>query len=132
MADISGPGGSFTSITGFNAHFSGWSASLNVTTVETTGFAEVGNRTYAPTAIVMTGSADGTGITASTPIAAGGIGATPSMSSYTGTITLQSASGNTQSFPAVVSLVAENRRHDGKLDYALNFVSSGPILQTWS
>lgn len=132
MADISGPGGSFTSITGFNAHFSGWSATVNVTTVETTGFVDVGNRTYAPTAIVITGSADGTGVTASSPVAAGGLGATPSMSSYTGTITLTAASGDTQAFPAVVTLVAENRRHDGKLDYALNFVSSGAITQSWS
>lgn len=129
--DISGPGGSFSSPTGFTAHISGWAATLNVTTVETTGFAEVGNRTYDATAIVMTGSADGTGQTVNTIIAATGVTATPVMSVYKGSFTLTAGSGDLWTFTGVMSNISVNRRHDGKLDVAFSFLSSGTITQTW-
>ncbi len=130
MADISGPGGNFSSISGFNQHFSGWSAILNVTNVENTGFAEVGNRTYLPTAQVITGSATGTGVQSSSIWASGITGSTPSMSSYTGTITLTNWSGGTCSFNANVTAVAVSRQFDGKADIGLSFTSSGPITGT--
>jgi len=133
-ADISGPGGSFTGPSGFNMHFSGWSATLNPTTVETTGFAEVGNRTYDVTAIVVTGTADGTiqNGNSTTPVAASGLSSSPTMSAYGGTVTLTFASGNTWAFPSKITGLAINRRHDGKADGALSFVSSGAITQTWA
>ncbi len=127
MADISGPGGNFTSITGFTAHFSGWSATLNVTLGENTGFAENGNRTSLPTAQIITGSAVGTGVAGSSFFASTVTGATPTMSSYTGTITRTAASGSTCSFNANVSAVALNRQFDGKMDYGISFQSSGPL-----
>ena len=132
MADISGPGGSVGGPNGFNAHIQGWSGTLNVTLVETTGFAEVGNRTYDATAINLTGSAVGTAQSGSTPIAAAGLGATPSMASFKAPITLTAASGDLYTFTAAISAIALNRPHDGKCDYAINFVSSGAITQTWS
>lgn len=133
MSDISGPGGNVTLPTNFNCHISGWSGTDNVTTVETTGFAEVGNRTYDATALVWTGSAVGTGQTGNSGvIPAGALGATPTFSSYKGTLVLTAASGNSFSMTAVITNIAFGRVHDGKLDVAFNFVSSGPITPTWS
>ncbi len=127
MADISGPGGNFTSISGFNAHFSGWNVVDNVTNVENTGFSENGNRTYLPTAQVFTGSAAGTGIQSSSIFPTGIQGSTPTMSTYTGTITLTNWSGGTCSFNANIQAIAVGRQFDGKADVAISFTSSGPI-----
>ncbi len=127
MADIAGPGGNFTSISGFNAHFSGWSGTLQVTLVENTGFAENGNRTSLPTAQIVIGSAVGTGVASSSFFPTTVTGSTPTMSSYTGTITLTASSGSTCSFPANVSAVALSRQFDGKQDIGISFQSTGPL-----
>lgn len=131
MADISGPGGNATMMSGVVLHISAWSGTLNVTTVENTGFVEVGNRSYLATAQVFTGSVVGTGESGAnnTPIPSAGLGATPSFSSYTGSITLTAASGCTYAFPAVLSSVNLGRPNDGKYDVTANFMSSGAITQ---
>lgn len=136
MANISGPGGNFTGINGFNANVAGWSGSLNVTIVETTGFADVGNRVFDPTAVSISGSAVGTGISGngsnSAPALAAGLGATPVMGSYVGTLTLTFTTGCTWAFPATVSGVSAGRVFDGKSDVGFSFVSRGAITQTWA
>jgi hypothetical protein len=128
MADIAGPGGTITSISGFTCHFSGWAASLIPTVVDNTGFAEQGNRTSLPTAQIIVGSAKGTGQAVTIPSAL--TGGTPTMSTYQGTMTLQSASGVTASFYATITTMSLGREHDGKLEYGINFQSSGPITGT--
>ena len=131
MADYAGTGGNFTSVTGFNAHFSGWAMTLNPTNVENTGFAEAGNRTYLPTAQMVQGSAVGTAGNGGTSYPSGLTGSTPAMGAYQGTVTLQAYTGATMSFPANVSALAINRAFDGKADYALSFISSGPLSGTF-
>lgn len=134
MADIAGPGGNVSLMSGFAGHLSGWSATDNVTLVETTGFVDLGNRTYEPTAHVVTGSAVGTLSTgtANTPVGAAAFGTSPTFSTYKGAVTLTFASGATWSFNAVISNVAVNRVHDGKADVTFNFTSNGAITQAWA
>lgn len=131
MADISGPGGNVTLMSGQVIHVSAWSATLNITTVENTGFDALGDRTYLNTAQVMTGSVVGTGESGAnnTPIPAAGLGATPSFAAYAGTMTLTAASGCTYAFPMVLSSVNLGRPNDGKYDVTSNFMSSGHITQ---
>ena len=128
MADIAGPGGAFSSVSGFAAHFSGWAANLIPTIVENTGFVEVGNRTSLPTAQIIVGSAHGTGAGGATMIPSALSGATPTMASYQGTVTLTAASGSTMSFLASVTTISLGREHDGKMEYAINFQSSGAFI----
>ncbi len=132
MADVGGPGGSATLASGFVAHLAGWSANWIFTLVENTGFAEVGNRTSIPTAQILVGSAVGTGIAASTLVPAGLASATPTMSSCTGTLVLQSYSGGTMACQANFSSVSINRHFDGKEDVSFSFQSTGPITNTRS
>ena len=126
MANISGTGGSFTAISGFSANFSGWAATINVTNVETTGFADNGNRVFDPTAQVVTGAAVGTAITGGS-IPAGVTGATPAFGSYKGTVLLTLLSGSTMGFSASVTAISLNRPNDGKADFTFAFTSSGPL-----
>ncbi len=130
MSDVAGPGGSVSLMTGFGAHLAGWSANWIVTLVENTGFAEVGNRTSIPTAQILVGSAVGTGVIGTTLVPAGVASATPSMSSFTGTVTLQSYTSGTMIFAANISAVSINRHFDGKEDVAFSFQSTGPITNT--
>lgn len=126
MADISGPGGTIT-MGQILIHFSGWNATLNPTIVENTGFAEMGNRTYLATAQNITGAGVGTGTDANPSIPSGLLGSTPTMSTYSGTVFLQSTTNKTASFTGLVSAIALNRPADGKFDVAASFISSGPI-----
>ena len=126
MADISGPGGTIT-MGQLTIHFSGWNATLNPTIVENTGFAEMGNRTYLATAQNITGAGVGTGTDANPSIPSGLLGSTPTMSTYSGTVFLQSTTNKTASFTGLVSAIALNRPADGKFDVAASFISSGPI-----
>lgn len=135
MADISGPGGNVTLFTGLTGHISAWSATVEMEDVETTGFAEVGNRTFDATTIMISGAAVGTGQNGSgttTLLPSTATGATPAMSAWKGTITLTAATGCTFSFPALIKAVALNRPQNGKLDIAYTFKSDGAITQTWN
>lgn len=134
-ADISGPGGNVTLPTGFTGHISAWSATVELEDVETTGFAEVGNRTFDATTVMISGAAVGTGQFASgttTLLPSTGLGATPAMSAWKESMTLTAASGCTFVFPALIKAVALNRPQNGKLDIAYTFKSTGAIIQTWN
>ena len=131
-SDIDGPGGGATMPTGFTIHSSGWSATLNFTAVETTGFAEVGNRTFDATAVNLVGSLVGTGQTSNTLNPGASLGSTPAFSNQKGTITLMATTGCTWSFTGLITSTGLGRVHDGTLEVGYNFVSSGPITQTWT
>ena len=127
MADISGPGGSITLMTGASAHFAGWAANWVLTNVENTGFAEQGNRTFLVTAQNLSGTAIGTGDSSNSMIPTGLMGTNPTFSSAQGTVTLIANSGKTMSFLANLTTISLNRPADGKMDTVHNFISSGPI-----
>lgn len=139
--DISGPGGSVTLPSGMNAHLAAWSATIELEDVETTGFVEVGNRTFDATTVMMSGAAVGTGQTgggtASTLVSASALGTAPAMTAWKGAITLISTGGTVTTATAgysmtaaLIKAVALNRAQNGKLDVAYTFKSSGPITQT--
>jgi hypothetical protein len=133
--DITGPGGGVTQPTGCTGHIAAWSATVEMEDVETTGFAEVGNRTFDATTVMMSGAYVGTGQSAAgstTLLPATALGATPAMSAWQGTLTLTATTGCTFSFNALIKAVALNRPQNGKLDIAYTFKSSGPITQTWN
>lgn len=132
-SDISGPGGNF-SFAGVIGHISAWSASLVLEDVETTGFAEVGNRTFDATTVMVTGGAVGTGqtLTVAGIISTTGLGASPTMSAYKGAVILTAASGCTWSFTGLITAVALNRPQNGKLDLAISFKSTSAITQAWT
>lgn len=133
--DISGPGGNVTLPTGFTGHISAWSATVETEDVETTGFAEVGNRTFDATTVMISGAAVGTGQSgagSTTLLPSTGLGATPTMSAWKASMTLTATSGCTFAFTALVKAVALNRPQNGKLDIAYTFKSSGAITQTWN
>lgn len=130
MADIAGPGGTLI-CSGFVSHFQGWSASLVVSTAETTGFVDVGNRTFEPTALMMSGSFVGTPNIGQPIVPSAGLGATPALSNFkVGTLTLGSYTSGSYTFPAVITAANLNRPSDGKMDAGYNFVSNGAITQT--
>ena len=133
VADISGPGGGVTQPTGCTGHISAWSATVEMEDVETTGFAEVGNRTFDATTVMISGAYVGTGQSGqSALLPATGLGSTPAMSAWQASMTLTAASGCTLAFTALIKAVALNRPQNGKLDIAYTFKSSGAITQTWS
>ncbi len=127
MADIAGPGGTLV-CSGFNAHFQGWSGSIVVSTAETTGFVDVGNRTFEPTAEMMSGSFVGTPMIGQAIVPAAGLGATPAFSNYkVGTLILGTYTSGSFSMPAIITAANMNRPSDGKMDVGYNFVSNGAI-----
>lgn len=139
VTDITGPGGNATLPTGMSVHGSAWSATIELEDVETTGFVEVGNRTFDATTVMISGAIVGTGQggggTASQLVSTTGLGTAPSMTAWTGTVVLTGGYGGTYSgtnsmnvsFNAVMKSVALNRPQNGKLDAAYTFKSSGPI-----
>ncbi len=128
MADISGPGGSITLPSGFACHFQGWSGTILPTVVENTGFAENGNRTSLVTAQIVIGSAHGTAMTGQTMLPSGITGATPTLSSYIGTVTLLAYTNGTMSFNATITAIPLGREALGKMEYGVSFQSNGPLL----
>ena len=135
LQTIQGVGGSFTTISGFNAKFNAWTANITNETVETTGFSDAGNSTNESGGPVkLEGTAVGVAqfdaaTTALIPSAA--LGATPTFSSWKGTVTLTAATGCTYGFTAVVSGVSTGRQYNGRMEVTISFVSSGAITQTW-
>lgn len=135
LTDISGPGGGVTLPTGCTGHIAAWSATVEMEDVETTGFAEVGNRTFDATTIMISGAFVGTGQQGSgsnTLLPSTATGSTPAMSAWKSTITLTAATGCTFAFPVLIKAVALNRPQNGKLDIAYTFKSTGAITQTWN
>jgi len=130
-ADISGPGGNIT-IAGYSFHLSAWSATIETEDVETTGFAEAGNRTFAATTNMINFGAVGTGQSGATMLPTSILGTTPTMASYIGAVVLTAASGNTFSFNGLLKTIAFNRAENGKLDVVVSGKSTGPITVAWA
>ena len=132
---IQGINGNVSLPTGFGAKIAGWSADLQVSQVDTTGFADAGYHTFEPTSIMMSGSCQGTGqfgASGTTPAPGSLLGSTPDLTQAKGTLTLTATTGCTYSFTAVFSNVKFQRNWAGKLDVSFDFQSSGPITQTWA
>jgi len=137
--NIAGLGGNLALPTGFNAKINSWSASHTVETVETTGFADGGFRTFDPTITSLTGSASGTAqydaaTTALLPaaLADGSIMALGDLAGAIGTVTLTFVTGCTWSCTtANITGLSVDRASDGKANVTFNFQFSGPWTQTW-
>ena len=136
LADISGLGGS-VSISGFVFHISEWQLTQNVTTVETTGFSDTGNRTYDPTAVGYSGSCSGTGQsgaagTSPFGLVAGSTAATPTITTAkVAAAVFTASSGQTVTCTIVIESVSLTRRFDGKLDMSCSFKVSGGVTLAW-
>ena len=134
---IQGLGGAVAMPTGFVAKIGKWTAKFNVEDVDTTGFVDVGYHTHEVVAIGLTGSAtgigeyDSTSSSAATPSPSTGLGATPTLNSWKGTITLTAQTGCTYAFTAVISM-NQDRAWNGALMVTYDFKSSGAITQTWA
>lgn len=136
---IQGKGGNVTLPTGFNAKLDTWSASLDIKTTDITGFSDNGNRSVRPVLGSMSGSAGGTLITDSAPVATAALGATPDLSACKGTITLTAAAATSTSstatsyytFPALVTGVQMGRPNADKGTVTFNFQSRGAITRVW-
>lgn len=135
LTDIDGPGGGITLASGFNIHSSGWTAQHMLTEVDTTGFAENGNRTFDGTCQHLEGTMVGIGqsnngtanSTSSSLVPTAAFGATPSFAALKGAVTLTATTGTTWAFTALIHIGRMDRRQDGKYDVELAFKSSGPI-----
>jgi hypothetical protein len=134
MGTIQGTGGSVTMFTGFDAKLSAWSAQLEVTVVDTSGFTDNGWRTKAPCIVSMSGSATGTADDTSTPVDADVMAATSVLADSKGTLVLIAASAATScqySGTALITSVSLSRPVDGKCDITFNFKYTGTITQQW-
>lgn len=136
--NIAGVGGGFTTITGFNGKISSWSATYTIDTEEVTGFDSGGFRQYEPVAVSISGSATGTAQyddTSATPLVAaladGSVLAVGDLENAKGTLTLTAITGCTWAFSAIITSVALDRPATGKATVTFNFVSNGPVTQTW-
>jgi hypothetical protein len=147
LNDISGPGGTVLLPSGIAMHVSAWSATVELEDVETTGFIEMGNRSFANTTVMVSGAAVGTvqggSGTASALLMATSFGTAPAMTAWSGTITLIGSGWNgvtttaggsswSMSFNANIKAVALNRAQNGKLDAAITFKSSVSAAQSQS
>jgi hypothetical protein len=134
MATIEGTGGNVSLITGFAGKVSAWAADIEVSTVETTGFADNGYRVFEPTGVMLRGTVTASGQyqqAGTSPLPDGALGATPTLSAYKGALTLQAKSGCTYGFDAVVTAIGMKRSFDSKLEITFAFRSAGQISQTW-
>jgi hypothetical protein len=129
--NITGVGGSLTltNATASAFNVSSWSASLIPTVVDTTGFNASGYYESTVSAIRMVGSFVATG-QAGVGNLLPSTGANPSMSSYTGSLTLGAASSNRFAMNAVITGMNFSRVFDGKLEIGCNFASTGSIAET--
>ena len=131
---IQGVGGAYSPVTDFNVKASVWAATINITTVEDTGFEDAGWESHKPTKIGISGTASGTGeydSDGTTPIPAGVAAATAGLSATTGAMTLTAQTGCTLAFTAQMQSVGFNRANDGKLDMSHSFVSVGALTLVW-
>jgi hypothetical protein len=135
LTQITGPGGSVTFLSGFNGKFNNWTATINNPSVETTGFADNGLMTNeAGGPISMSGTVTAIGnfdAAATAPFPAAGIAATPTFSSWKGTITLTATTGCTFSCTIVVTAGTKTRGNAGRMDLTFTWISSGAITETW-
>lgn len=135
LSTIQGVGGGVTFVTGFYAKFTAWTANITNETVETTGFSDAGNSTNESGGpIKLEGTAVGVAqfdATTTALLPSGALGATPTFSSWKGTMTLTATTGCTYAFTAVISGMATGRQYNGRMEVTYSFVSSGAITQTW-
>lgn len=134
QATIQGVGGGVTLPTGFKSKFHTWEATLNLSTVDTTGFEDNGYRTREITIADITGTATGTAIkgdTGLTPVPATLLASTLLPSAAKGSIVLTSDTSCTYSFTGVIADVKFTRPIDGKEDLTHSFQSTGAITQAW-
>lgn len=134
MGTIQGTGGLVAMPSGFVAKWDNWSADLNVDTVDTTGFTDVGYKVTEPVLVNMTGSASGTGLTGSTntPVSTTLLGSTAVVSAAQGAMTLTAGTGCTIGANVTVKKVGFRRPNAGKLDVSQDFESHGAITLTWA
>lgn len=137
--NITGVGGSVTMPTGFNAKLASWSATLNITTEEVTGFDSGGCEEHEPVALGISGSATGTlqydDSNAKPMPSALGDGSVLAVGDLTtnlmGSLTLLAITGCSWAFTAVITGINIERPAKGKATVTFNFQSSGAITQTW-
>lgn len=129
---VQGPGGSITLGQAMSAKLGTWSATLIIPTAPTTGFEDVGNETAEPLSVKMVGSAVGVIISGVPATPAAGLGATPDLTAYKGTVTLYggTTSGNNYAFLGIINGVPLNRPCNGRYDVSFNFENSGPITKS--
>jgi hypothetical protein len=140
LTTIQGLAGGVTLPSGFVIKVAEWAADVDITDVETSGFTDAGNRTFEPTAVMMSGSLSGTGeydsagtpAVSATPFPTTNLGSAPAIASWKGSLTLTATTGCTYSGTAVFTKVSERRKFDGKLEVSYNFKYSGTITQTWA
>ncbi len=132
---IQGVGGSCTMPSGFNAKLSEFSANIDLNSVDTTGFSDVGWVVHEATFMHFTGSAKGTMVydaANSSPMPAALTGATPTLTAANGSMVLTFAVGCTWTFNAHVSKVAVTRPTQGKADITYDFEhQGGGVAQVW-
>lgn len=109
-----------------------FSATVNYTTVETTGFDDAGAETHAHTKVGVSGTITGTGqsgaaSSAAFPTTAIALGT----EDPAGPLTLQYNTGCTLAFTALYTSIATTRAHDGKMEITQSFISSGAITTAW-
>ena len=136
--NIAGVGGGFTTFTGFNGNIASWSATYTIDTEEVSGFGSGGFREHEPVAVSLSGSATGTlqydAASASPVLAAladGAALAVGDLEGAKGTLTLTSITGCTWAFGGIFTSVSIDRPAMGKATVTFNFISNGPITQTW-
>lgn len=134
MSTIQGSTGDYTQVTGFNGKITSHSSTLNITTVETTGFDDKGYAVHEPAKVDMNGTASGTlefDAATTQPAPSTLLATTVDFSAAKGSLTLQYASGCTMAFTAVMQSVGMGMTEGGKSDLSHSFQSTGAITITW-
>lgn len=131
VTTIQGTGGDVSLPTGFGAKLASWTANIDVTVVDTTGFSDNGWRSRRPTKVQLTGSASGTVDDTSLPLNGSLPSSTAGLSNAKGSFTLTAATGCTYGFTGVISRVSMTRANDGKGEITFDFTSTGTVTQTW-
>lgn len=135
MATIQGIGGSVTLPAGFHGKIDNFTFNLDMTTVITTGFIDVGWHVHEPVIQDFTGTASGTvqfDAATTTPVPAGMMGATPDPTLAKGTITLQFTTGCTWTFTGTIKNITGARPVAGKADISYGFEhAGGGVVQVW-
>ncbi len=132
---IQGVGGSCTLPAGFYAKLSEFSATLDLNSVDTTGFSDVGWVVHEATFMHFSGSAKGTMVydaASSSPAPPTLMAATPALTTANGSITLTFFTGCTWTFNGHMSKIAVTRPTQGKADITYDFEhQGGGVVQVW-
>ena len=134
MATIEGINGAYSPVTDFNVKAASWNGTLNITTVEDTGFTDNGWESHKPTKLGLSGGAAGVGefdADGTTPIPSAVMQSTAGLSSTRGSATLTATTGCTLSATTQMQSVGFNRANDGSLELSHSFVTSGQVTLAW-